>query len=256
MLTLATPISHLLKDENAAIPVTELTDCYEVRDHTMKSNLPNQFLYHCDLQPIHILPEEEFIHLQKVSEAKKDLKLVTFHCASCCDKPVLKGKCWIPGGTTYTREELLQNSINNFKRIREIFGPNVIIAIENNNYYKTAAYDIVCEPAFITEVVIKNDLRMLVDLAHAQISAFNMGIPFKEYLYALPLERVIQIHLCEPGVDESGDMFDAHKLPSDFELSLVEELKNKYQPEYLTLEYYKSIPEIVDYLKKLKEFIK
>lgn len=253
MLKLATPISHLIKDESLAGDITRFSDCYEVRDHTINSTLPNQFLYHCDLQPIHELTEENFEHLKKIRASKQDLKLVTFHCASCCDRPVLVGKSWQPGGKNYTAEEMIEWSKKNFKRIREIFGTEVTLAIENNNYYQTPAYDIICDPEFITEVAVANDLRMLVDVAHAQISAVNKVISFQDYFSALPLERVIQIHLCKPGFDESGAIYDAHQLPSQFELDLVKELASKFNPEYLTLEYYKSIGEIADCLKHLRE---
>ena len=183
-MKLATPISHLIKDEKLAGPILNNTDCFEVRDHTMNSNLPNQYLYHCDLQPIHEWPEEEFLHLEKVKVLKPELKLITFHCASCCDKPVLQGKVWVLGGRTYSRQEMIETSKKNFKRIREIFGPDVQLAVENNNYYKTAAYDIVCDPDFISEVVEENNLRLLCDLAHAQISAHNKGMKFEDYLYS------------------------------------------------------------------------
>ena len=252
MLSLATPISHLFKNDSFADLIGPVTDCFEVRDHTMKSDLPKQYLYHCDLQPIHPWTEEEFTHLKLVKKNKPELKLITFHCASCCDKPEFLGKIWILGGNKYSEEEMLRNAKNNFIKIREIFGNDIAFAIENNNYYKTSAYDSVCQPYFITKVIEQNNLNLLLDLAHAQISASNMDMSFHEYINGLPLERVIQIHICSPAKDENGNLYDAHQLPCSFEINEALEISKKYNPKYLTLEYYRSIEEVKDSLIELK----
>lgn len=253
MIQLATPMSHLAKTETFGEHISEVTDCFEVRDHTMGVDLPRQYLYHCDLQPIHPLTDEDFEHLRKVRALKKDLKLVTFHCASCCDKPLLEGKHWVLGGNTYSRQELLDHAKENFKKIREIFGADVKIAIENNNYYKTPAYAIVCDPDFISEVVQQNNLHFLFDVAHAQISAENKDLDFQSYISALPLNKVVQIHLCSPARDENNKIYDAHQPPQEFHLKVVEQVIQNHNPQYLTLEYYKSVPELAGCLKDLKK---
>ena len=71
----------------------------------------------------------------------------------------------------------------------------ISISVENNNYYKTEAYDYVTDPDFISSIVYDNDINFLFDISHARISAYNSGVDYCEYLLKLPLNRVNQIHI-------------------------------------------------------------
>ena len=76
---------------------------------------------------------------------------------------------------------------------------------------------------------------------------------FAEYIQGLPLNKVVQIHLCSPAFDEAGNIYDAHQPPQEEQLKVVAEVIKKYNPQYLTLEYYKDVQEVATLLKTLRE---
>ena len=253
---LATPISHLFKDEENARKIINASDCLECRDHGFEKDYDNQEVFHCELQPIHQLKEEQFDYLEKLKIKKPELKLISFHLASCFDAPVIKNGRFVPGGNKLSRSTLLANAQKNFTRIKEIFGPDIMIAVENNNHYKTEAYDYITLPDFISEVVNQNDIHFLFDIAHARISAVNQGVSFEDYVNRLPINRLVQIHISRPGYNDIGEIIDKHELPADEEIAeVLEILKNNHKVKYLTVEYYKDTDVLVELLKIVKQKI-
>lgn len=97
--------------------------------------------------------------------------------------------------------------------------------------YRTCA-----EPAFIADVVTAADCPLLLDTAHAQISAWRLGLPARDYLAALPLERVVEIH-CSGVAEEEGRLRDRHQALSESDYSLLDWLADRCAPRVLTLEY-------------------
>ena len=72
----------------------------------------------------------------------------------------------------------------------------------------------------------------------------------------LPLNRVNQIHISKEEVDSSGEVFDAHELPSDKETEEIIKFIKKYSSlKYITVEYYKDPYKLLDYLTKLNKII-
>ena len=260
MLKIATPISHLFNDALLAKQIIDISDCLECRDRTIDDKSPNQELFHCELEPVHKLTEEDFIYLKKIKNQKKDLKLITFHMAASCSQPILeyskvKSGMFEVGGYSYTRNEMLENAKDNLKKIKDIFSDDVKIAIENNNFYPTEAYKYITDPEFISEVINQNEIYFLFDIAHAQVTAHNKGISFEEYKSKLPLDKVIQLHICSPDIDTTSNIaYDAHNYPDEFKLEEVSKLIKKYpEIEYLTVEYYRDIENLVMSIDKVKE---
>jgi uncharacterized protein len=64
-----------------------------------------------------------------------------------------------------------------------------------------------CEPTFITEVLGRVNTDMLLDIAHAGVSASRFGRDIKDYLAELPMECVKQLHIS--GEDKT--LRDAHE---------------------------------------------
>lgn len=90
-----------------------------------------------------------------------------------------------------------------FQRIRESLtlarnGVDAPLLIENLDYCPEGAYEHICQPWFIRDLVLEVDCGFLLDLAHAQVSADWLGYSIDEYLENLPLERVREIHLSSP----------------------------------------------------------
>lgn len=253
---IASPISHLFSNKEDADKIIKVSDCLECRDVNLLSSFPQQEVFHCEIEPIHELGEKEFEYLASVKKAKLDLQLISFHMASCYDAPIIKNHQFIPGGNKLSRVQLLKNVSQNLSIFKNIFGPEIKIAIENNNNYKTDAYDIITEPEFISEVINQNNIELLLDTAHAKISAENQGASFKSYINKLPLDKIIQIHISRVGRNEKNEIVDSHELPNDADVSETLELINSYSSvKYLTVEYYKNTDVLVNFLKTLKERI-
>jgi uncharacterized protein (UPF0276 family) len=257
MIKLATPISHLFENKDYQNIIIDNSDVLECRDRSIEHIFDNQELFHCELQPIHAWSEYEWNFLQKIKDTKPDLKLLTLHLGSCCDKPILDKRMYKLGGREYSRKEMLNYAKENFALIKEMFGPNVEIGVENNNYYPTEAYRDVTEAEFISEVVNENDLKFLFDIAHAKVTCFNKNLNFERYKKELPLDKVIQLHICSYSIDEKLNLaYDAHNYPNDEELLEVRKILDKYKSvQYLTVEYYKDVENLEASLKKVRELV-
>jgi uncharacterized protein (UPF0276 family) len=110
-----------------------------------------------------------------------------------------------------SRGEVIANIIRNGKRLADWLGETPLL-LENYNYHPTNAYEYICEPETFHRLIEAIDCGVLLDLAHAQISAHNLGWPnAQSYLRALPLERVREIHVNHPAYSaEHGQMLDRH----------------------------------------------
>ena len=257
MIKLATPISHLFENSDYQNIIVENSDTFECRDRSIDSSIDNQTLFHCELQPIHKWSEKEWSFLKRIKESKPDLRLITFHLASCCDEPKLVEHMFELGGREYSRDEMLDFAKKNFADIKNLFGDGVFIAVENNNYYPTEAYRDVTEASFISKVVKENDLKFLFDLSHARVTCYNKNINFERYKNDLPLDRTIQLHICTFGIDkEKGLAYDAHNYPDEEELLEIQKLVKNYKSiEYLTVEYYRDIENLEASLKRVRELV-
>jgi len=257
MLKIATPISHLFDNNDYTKIIVDSSDCLECRDRSIDSLENNQELFHCELQPIHKWNDKELKYLQKIKDLKKDLQLITFHMASSCDEPIIKNNIFELGGKDYSKDELLENSKENILKIKRIFGSDIKIAIENNNYYPTEAYKYITEASFIYKIVNDNNINFLFDIAHAKVTCYNQNINFEKYKEQLPLDKMIQIHICSYDIDKNKKMaFDAHNYPDDDELFELKRLISNYKDvKYLTVEYYRDIENLKKSLKKVRKLI-
>jgi len=255
MCKIATPISHLFERPTDANLIIGESNCLECRDVSIRTAFPKQELFHCELQPIHQMREETFRYLEKIAASKKDLKMVSFHAASACNKPVLDGYIFRPGGKQYTRDELLENAHSNFRRIKEIFGNDIDIAIENNNYYPTDAYRWVTDADFLTELVYENALRFLLDTAHAKVTANNRKIGYEVYLEGLPLCKTIQLHISRFTVEQSVAR-DVHGLPDAEDWVELQDLLAKHEGiRYITIEYYHNTNMLIGLLQRTRKIL-
>ncbi len=113
------------------------------------------------------------------------------------------------GDVVQPRERVISNIIRHGRRLKDWVG--VPLLLENYNYHPTKAYEYVCEPEVVHHVLDEIGCEMLLDLAHAQISANNMGWESsRKYLEALPLERVREIHICHP-IRNGKNLLDGHQ---------------------------------------------
>ncbi|MDO8140802.1 MAG: DUF692 family protein [Candidatus Brocadiales bacterium] len=255
MTKIATPISHLFENEDHAKRIINYSNCLECRDSSINSTIVNQEVFHSELHPIHEFTKINFNYLKYIRSVKHDLKLITFHVASCCDKPYLDNKMFKIGGKEYSEKEMLKNAKQNFSIIKEVFGKEVKIAIENNNYYPTNAYKYVTEPEFISQIVRENNINFLMDIVHVKISSHNKKIDYEKYKDMLPLDRTIQLHICSCEFDSDYLAYDAHNYPKEEEFLEVKYLLDKLDIQYLTIEYYKDTECLIQSLKRAHELV-
>lgn len=250
---IATPISHLFKNREDAAAIFAASDCLECRDHSPEEpHLQQHELFHFEQQLILPMTDADFDYHQKCMASKPNLKLVSFHVASCCDQPVIVDGAFQLGGRIFSRQELLDNAAANLEQLRAFIAPEISICVENNNYLRTPAYTHVIEAGFLRELVEKNRIHFLYDIAHAHISAVNMGIPFGDYYAELPVEFCKQVHICKFGMRSETEAYDAHFAPDAFIYSELKKIAERAAVNYVTVEYYRETPGLLESLQYLK----
>jgi hypothetical protein len=257
MPLIATPISHQFENEVYGRQISEVSDCLEVRQRSLDTNWENQFLFHIDVDLTHEWDNDLRTYLSNAFKKKPDLKLITLQATRCCLGERLINGMFQLEGKIYSAKEMLDNSIINSKWLRETLSPGTAIGLENNNYYPTPAYKDIAEGDFISEVLEQNDLFLLLDIAHAMVTAHNKNLSYDQYIASLPLHRIIQLHICQPKLPVGGVAVDAHGAPDDgmFQevVRLVELLPSI---RYLTIEYYKDKDILIESILHLRQLMK
>lgn len=252
-MLIATPISDLFKKKNYYLQnIKKISDCFEARDRTSNLKVNKTLLFHFDID---LTLEwnckiKEYI-CNNINE-KKNLKLISFQSTRCCfiEKKNNKGIFRLVG-KKISKRKLISNSISNTIWLKKNF-PKLKIALENNNYYPTPAYNYITDAEFLSEVVKKNNIFFLLDIAHALITSINKKISYNEYLEKLPLQKLIQIHICGPLIRKNKLAFDKHFLPQKKMYDLARDIIKKHKLKFITLEYYKNSKLLLKELKKIK----
>ena len=150
------------------------------------------------------------------------------------------------------KQILLARMIENVLEFKKLL--DVPLLLENLDYVPAAAYEHICEPDFISELLAESDTFLLLDLAHAQVSASRFSMTIEDYLAKLPLERVKQLHISGPR-EKSGILFDAHEPLRERDYKLLKEVLEKTSPWAITLEYKKVEGETLDMLEHIQTII-
>lgn len=127
----------------------------------------------------------------------------------------------------------------------------VPVLLENLDYCPGGAYEHVCEPAFVGGVLEETGVGLLLDLAHARVSAAALRMPIERYLAALPLHRVRQIHVSGPRLRD-GVLADAHEPLMEVDYSLLADVLVMLRPTAVTLEYSKNEDALREQLARLE----
>ncbi len=144
-----------------------------------------------------------------------------------------------------SRELVAENILRNAARLQKTILGNMPLLLENYNYHPTNAYEYVCEPPFFGELIRTIDCGVLLDLAHARISANNMGWESPQrYLEALPLDRVREIHLSHPTLRD-GQMIDTHLPIDSSDVELLAWTLDHTPAEAITLEVSENVDEAI-----------
>ena len=254
MPLIATPISHLFENESFGTEIAQVSDCLEVRQRSLDSQLPKQWLFHIDIDITLKWDNETREYLQNAFNKKTELKLATFQATRCCQNEMLENGMFQVKGEVYSDLEMLEHATQNTEWLRKVLNTEVEIGLENNNYYPSPAYDIVTSGDFISKVVIQNGLYLLLDIAHAMVTAHNQSISYQDYIDSLPLDRLIQLHICQPFLPAGKTGQDKHEEPNGEMMDEVIRLIADFpQIKYLTIEFYKDKNLLIDSINKLRK---
>ena len=131
---------------------------------------------------------------------------------------------------------ILERTCSVLNALRSRLGQALPVLVENLDYNPTGAYETVCRPDFISQVVQRSGVDLLLDLAHASISAPALGMTVQDYLLQLPLDRVRQVHINHAQWNGQR-WWDAHEALQEEDLALLQWLLARCRPWSLTLEY-------------------
>ncbi len=92
------------------------------------------------------------------------------------------------------------------RRIREVQDRlELPIAVENVSAYLRHPQDELDEASFVSSVVDEAGCSLLLDVNNVYVNAVNFGFDPQAYIRALPLERVVQMHVAGHLVEERDD---------------------------------------------------
>jgi uncharacterized protein (UPF0276 family) len=252
MIKVCLPLSHLLETE---IPKQLLAwaDVLEYkRPGSRLINFDGPRVYHWGLG----LVQEDFIpsftkHGVGDFLQTSGVGLFSFDLGPACRRNLFN----LPLSPTLAPDEIKKESAKALNHVRKSFsGP---LAAENYNYYATGLYEHICRPDFIADFLSEFGLGLVLDLAHAAVSARNLKIDVKAYLKELPLDRTVEIHVSRPYFHPFTAV-DAHDAPGHEEFDLLEFTLKQLPPNadvLVAIEYYEHLGLIVDKYRQLRTLV-
>ncbi len=136
----------------------------------------------------------------------------------------------------------LERLAENIEVLREATG--LEIALENVAQYAWSERPLfISDPAWITAALEISQAPLLLDIAHARVSAAHRGENPEKYLDGLPLESTLEIHTSAPRFEAEG-LRDRHLAMQPVEFDWLEwVLVRATKTKTITLEY-AGIPDI------------
>jgi uncharacterized protein (UPF0276 family) len=107
-------------------------------------------------------------------------------------------------------EEALANVVERVRTVQDILGRRILL--ENVSSYVSYRDSQLTEWQFLREIAERADCLILLDVNNIYVSSVNHEFDPVDYLHAIPVERVQQIHLA--GHENHGDyLIDTHDHP-------------------------------------------
>ncbi|GAC1451887.1 MAG: DUF692 domain-containing protein [Steroidobacteraceae bacterium] len=107
-------------------------------------------------------------------------------------------------------EEALAHVVARVRTVQDFLGRRILL--ENVSSYVAYRDSRLSEWEFLGEIAVRADCLILLDVNNIYVSAVNHEFKALEYLNAMPVERVQQIHLA--GHENRGDyLIDTHDQP-------------------------------------------
>jgi uncharacterized protein (UPF0276 family) len=153
-------------------------------------------------------------------------------------------------------EESLKHICSRIRQVQDFLGRQLVL--ENPSTYLTFKQSTIPEPDFLRLLTEETGCGLLLDVNNVYVTAFNNDLDAEEYIRALPMKSVVQMHIA--GHQHCGthivDTHDRAVVPGVWELfRLAWELTGGVP---VLLEWDAHIPEFEDYhaeLMKAKDFM-
>jgi uncharacterized protein len=145
-----------------------------------------------------------------------------------------------PTALTYTvcpqmSEETVERVASNLASLQSIF--NVPLILENSPQYFHVPGSSLSMADFVTAVIERCRVGLLLDLTHFLISMLNSKKDAISEIDRLPLEKVVEVHISGLSV-QSGIAWDDHSAPAPPEVfDLLRRVLGRVRPKAVTLEY-------------------
>jgi uncharacterized protein (UPF0276 family) len=145
--------------------------------------------------------------------------------------------------------DAVARTADRLEMLREMLGRPV--AIENATYYAPLGRPELSEVDFLNALFERTQAPLLLDVNNVYVNAQNHGFDPWEMLAALPLERVIEIHVA--GHSKKGDLvLDTHGAPvKGIVLELLERTLERTGPVPVLLERDKNVPPLAELLAEV-----
>jgi hypothetical protein len=139
-------------------------------------------------------------------------------------------------------EEALEHVAARIRQVQDFLGRQILI--ENVSSYISYKHSVMPEWAFLSEVALRADCLILLDVNNIYVSAVNHQFEPLDYLQQIPVERVQQFHLA--GHSNEGDyIIDTHDHPvADPVWRLYEQAVARFGQVSTMIERDDNIPEL------------
>lgn len=126
--------------------------------------------------------------------------------------------CWCGTGHAHLHdllplphtEEAICRVVERARMVQDFL--EVPFALENTSSYLAFTSNEMPEWEFVTEIVERANIGLMLDVNNIYVASYNHGFDAYDYLRALPMHRVVQIHLA--GHTHLGShLIDTHKGP-------------------------------------------
>ncbi len=152
-------------------------------------------------------------------------------------------------------ERVIEIVVEKVKRVKERI--NKPFLLENITYYFKIPGSELSESEFITRILEKADVGLLLDVCNLFMNSQNHGYDPYEFLQSIPLERVVQLHIAG-GVRHKDKWIDTHSHSVHDEVfELVDYIVEHAPVKGILLErdsnYPASFTEILEELERARE---
>jgi uncharacterized protein (UPF0276 family) len=108
-------------------------------------------------------------------------------------------------------EEAIEVAVRRIREAQDALG--VPIAIEHISYYMRPTGSTMSELEHLNEVLERADAKLLLDVNNVYVNAMNHGFDPYAFIAALPLARVVQLHVAGHYLRPDGQRIDTHAEP-------------------------------------------